>query len=766
MNHIYWIGVRKSDLLSVDSLYQGSITLFGDGDAGNFCLFKKGITRKNHNIEYDIFKKFNKEAMLQVIHDDPDAKFMFYNPILAYSLEDYLREKVICLNELSILKIINDKMLCKLWLKGSVQLLETVQMFGKELNLQNLENLLGKKDGYIIQLPVSSGGIGTYILNAQTQNSVLGRISPAQLYTVSPYYQNAISLNIHCIIYENAFQLYPISIQIIKEENSNLIYKGCDFITVDSLNSKYKKQLIEQTENICRRLCSNNYRGVCGIDFMLINNQIYFCEINPRFQSSTIVLNLALTQNHLLSINESTIDAFFGDYHLIEKAQNLAVPYSSYTYEHTENIDFHNNIFQTYFTENPQYSILKDGYSFDVDAEQGAYLYRVIFPYSLTCIIGDDLRINELLGGYSLGASIEPIRLKIMLINWGIRFSLEALSYIKENGNMREGNFSAIDIILWENFIVNCPYGINHSEYSPFIIRLIDKQLFLFLFDKKITNIRIYYESKLNLKKTSSGVLYSSVAFLAADRLRINYNPVCFFKKAERACQFCNLPENNSPYSFGDITSIIEDYINNETFRHILLGGGSSNPQSDFQEIIKLTKFIKSRTDKPIYLMSLPPHDLEIISQLYEEGISEIAFNIEIFDEKLAQYYMPGKGLISRQHYYRAFEKAVSLWGKNGNVRSMIILGLEPEESLLSGIEKLCKLGVQPMISIFRPMEGTPLSFQLPLSVQKTMDLYEKIKNICIKYGQTLGPSCVYCQNNTLSIPSNYLKTLPIIKLK
>lgn len=93
------MGIRKSDLLSVNFLYQGSITFFGDGKDGNICLFKEGIIRKNHNIELEIFKEFNRKSILQVLNEDPDAKFMFYNPILAYSLEENLRERVICLNK-------------------------------------------------------------------------------------------------------------------------------------------------------------------------------------------------------------------------------------------------------------------------------------------------------------------------------------------------------------------------------------------------------------------------------------------------------------------------------------------------------------------------------------------------------------------------------------------------------------------------------------------------------------------------------------------
>lgn len=764
MSHLYWMGIRKSDLLSVDFLYQGSITFFGDGKDGNICLFSEGITRENHNIELEIFKEFNQKSILQVLHEDPDAKFMFYNPILAYSLESNLRKKIICLNKLNVLRIINDKMLCKLWLRNTVQLIESVQMFGNELNLYNLNKLLDNKKEYIVQSPISSGGIGTYILNSQNQKEVMAKISPFQLYTVSPYYKDAISLNIHCVIFENTFCLYPISIQIIKEEDNNLIYKGCDFITANTLDSDIKKKLRLQTKSICQKLCQCNYRGICGIDFILIDGQVFFCEINPRFQASTIALNLALSENHLLSVNEATINAF-SDYQPHDKELcEIDVPYSLFAYEkNLENTEFNKNIFQTYFTMYPQYTLLKDGYSFDTEAEKGTYLFRSIFPHPLTSIVNGKLRINELLGGCKFKFSMDPICLKLMLINFGVKFTKEALCYIRETGDLREGNFSAVDIILADGFIVNCPFGINHSEYSPFSIRLVNQQLILYYFEKMITDVEIYYESKLNQKKTANGVPYYAVAFLATDRLRINYNPVCYYKNNKNACHFCNLPERNTPYTFDDITSIVDDYINHESFRHILLGGGSGNPKSNFQDVIKLTRFLKSKTDKPLYLMSLPPCDLEVISQLYTEGIDEIAFNIEVFHEKLASKYMPGKGFIPREHYYRALEKAVSLWGEGGNVRSMVILGLEPEISLLSGIERLCKMGVQPMISIFRPMENTPLSRMLPLSIQKTIELYETIESICAKYGQILGPSCVYCQNNTLSIPAKYRNKLPFV---
>lgn len=759
MEHTYWIGIRKSDLLSLENLYIGSATFFGDGKNRNISLSQIDTSRINHNINSTYFIEFYEMAMQRILDKDENAKFMFYNPIFAYSLAEKFRSRIICLNSLDVLKILNDKILCKLWLKNSIQILENVQVFGKEISLELLNSILGNKEAYIIQQPISSGGVGTYILNKDNEALVISKLFPFKQYTISAYYHNAVPINVHCVIYENGYHIYPSSIQIIKIENNNLLYKGCDFFTAESLDDKIKEELNRQVSNICERLCGIHYRGVCGIDFMIINEQVYFCEINPRFQASTAILNLALKKQNLLSINEATINAFENNYKHDKKEYILNVPYSSYAYEeHNELKSFHKNIFQTYFKAYPNYEILKDGCDFNVIAETGAYLFRTIYPHPLTSMYNNNLRMNELFTGYSLTNPIKPIQLKIMLLNFGLKISSDALAFIEKRGKIREANFSAIDIVLWDDLIINCPYSLAFTKFSPFEIKLKDQKLILYYFDSPITEIRIYYESKLNQKKTLNGTFYSSVAFLAMDRLRINYNPVCYFKKTGESCQFCNLPTKNQFYNFNTVCEIIDGYFENEQFRHILLGGGSNKFESDFSNIIKLANYLKTKSNKPLYLMSLPPSDLEIIPKLYNAGISEMAFNIEIFDENLAAKYMPGKGKISREHYFNALAKATTLCGKNGNVRSMVIIGLEPKKTLLAGIERLCQIGVQPMISIFRPMEYTPLNSLVPMTCQNIYDIYLEIHNICFKYGQSLGPTCNYCKNNTVAIPIKFEK--------
>lgn len=162
---------------------------------------------------------------------------------------------------------------------------------------------------------------------------------------------------------------------------------------------------------------------------------------------------------------------------------------------------------------------------------------------------------------------------------------------------------------------------------------------------------------------------------------------------------------------------------------------------------------IRSRSNRPIYAMCLPPKDLNVLSEFYDAGIDEVGFNLELFDREIAAKIMPAKGAIPISTYELAYKKAVSLWGRTGAVRSLLVLGLEPIESFYAGVEWLCQLGVMPIVSVFRPMDSIVLKDALPPDNQELKNIFNKATSIASKYGLTLGPSCIACQNNTLSFP-------------
>ena len=165
------------------------------------------------------------------------------------------------------------------------------------------------------------------------------------------------------------------------------------------------------------------------------------------------------------------------------------------------------------------------------------------------------------------------------------------------------------------------------------------------------------------------------------------------------------------------------------------------------------------------------PCDEEGIRKMREAGLDQLSFNIEIFDERCAAKYMPGKSENKRETYKEMLLKAQDIWFKTlsknthlafQQIRSMVILGLEPRESFAAGMDWMIGNGIQPIISLFRPLRGTPLEdcvapsmayvYKLYFALQKKIDAFNEKTGDAVPY-YMLGPDCICCQNNTLSLP-------------
>ncbi len=753
MKNIYWVGIRESDIFSCGSLYSGSITFYGSNKNGNISLFHGDYKRLNHNSNSIVFENFYNEAMSSVLKKDPKALFMFYNQNMAYKVDKEFRKKIICINSESLLQVLNNKILCKIWLKQYVPIIPNVQIFKSELSMKHAKSLFLGFDEFVLQPDISSGGHGTFLITKDNFNIIDKQLNENTLYSLSPYYKNSIPINVHVIISKNNISIYPPSIQIVKEHNNQLIYFGGDFLAYREFSEEIKNKVIQYSKKICHKMQKSGYRGICGIDFVINDANVYFMEINPRFQASTFVLNHALSIENKKTINETCIDVFFDRQINNDDKSTLKVNYSFFSYSNfSKDYFFNKHIFEKYFSLNPQSSMLKDGYTENTTSENGSYLFRCIFSHNIISIFENTIRTAEVITGFKINSIISITELKIMLIMFGITVSEKAKKHINQNGEIREANFSAIDIVIFENLIINCPYNIGLSVYSPFCIELENNSLYLTLWGHIISKVNLYPKSKVNNQTTTSGIHFSSIAFLATDRLRVNHSSVCYYKSIGKPCKFCNLPFTNQKYHKDDIYEVVKQYIDEEEFNHILIGGGSADPIDNFSDILDVVKFIRQLTNMPLYLMSTPPQNKEIINELCDAGINELAFNIEIFDRNLAKKYMPGKGIIPLSQYYSSYIEARKKLEKN-NIRCMIVLGIDDKQTVLDGIKKLCEMGVQPMLSVFRPMPNTPMENQFPIPWLEVYEIYIKSQNICSQYEIRLGPSCISCQNNTISIP-------------
>lgn len=128
-----------------------------------------------------------------------------------------------------------------------------------------------------------------------------------------------------------------------------------------------------------------------------------------------------------------------------------------------------------------------------------------------------------------------------------------------------------------------------------------------------------------------------------------------------------------------------------------------------------------------------------------DAGICGVAANLELNNVDMLKYYCPEKAIIGQENYLKYIEYAVEIFPK-GHVRSLLIVGIEPLEETLKGVEKLAMRGCLPVLSPLYPYGEASTQPSAQLLIEAKI----KSQEICDKYGIELGPTCRPCSHNTL----------------
>lgn len=763
MERIFWIGPRESDIYGLGSVFFGSITLYGSNQGRNIAYCAFNDVRINHNIDHPDSTSFILERQLEMIQRYPDCKFMTYNPNYMRNVPDPVMERMICLNPRPVLEELNDKKEFRAFARDIVPMLKACTVPGRDCSYAALRraDLWTDSDTYVIQETVSSGGHGTYYLTPENEREVLGHLDPEKEYLATGFVEHNIPVNIHAVIYDRDIVLFPASVQIIVPSGGRLLYRGADFPTFERLPACAKEQFAQSVSALCKEIQRKGYRGVLGVDGMWTESGIYILEVNNRFQGSTHLLDLALSEAGLPSVQECTMDAFRHlemEEDVGRRIRALRVPYSSFV-QINENGGFHGRYLLDRIGEDPALSkIFLDGYRKDQPIEDQACQYSLVFRSNIVSLCDRDtkVRLHPSLPAPTRewDAAIRArslTELKIGLINQGVTISPAAKAYIQAHGEMREGTYFSLDLFL-EGAYVNCPLSTKLVSFSPYSISVNAGGDGLCL--------RYYGEVLLDVDYdrrqpwTGGTPAFDKICFFATDRLRLQNNAYCTFPRNGVGCRFCEMTGALQGFTRQDILDAIDACfaLAPRPFRHILIGGASNDPGKEHDTIIAMCRRIRTHEpEMPIYLMCLPPRTREEVEDYVRAGVTEFGFNMEVFDRTLAKTYMPGKGMLSQARYLDALKWAAELVGKEGAVRCAFIAGLEPMDLLLDGIREVCRCGAAPILSVFRPIPHTQMEEEIPPSNEWLMELLERGEEICRGFGLSLGPECPACRNNTLT---------------
>lgn len=758
--HLYWIGIRESEIQETSGLFAGSITIFGTGRNGNHAFEQEFQLRYDYNQDSEQWNRYVTCQAQEIIRTDPACRFLLYDAEELHQYDPIVAERAICLNPEPLLQLLSNKFQTRQWLSETIPILPYQIRSGADIRYEQLKSEFHGEEAFVIQSSYSCGGCGTRLLTADTEMQSLKQLNPASRYAISPYQKNSVSPNIHLIVFPQAVLMLPPSIQLLEADENGFTYKGADYPAYLLLDEELRRSLETYAQRIGDVLRHAGYRGACGIDFLISNKNIYFMEINARFQSSTFLINRAITEaGWKTSVQALHVKAFQSNVPPI-LCKTLQIPYSFYHYSYSSRDAGALRYLYELFRASDGADCVDDGLNWNMRLEPGTYLFKAVFPKAISapgpegeCRCHGNIRFpKSVFPPETLHRDLE--RLKLMLLAHGVRMSKSAQTALVEAGGFNHEEFEALDLVLNGEIYVCAPYATEQSKFSPFCVEsLPEHQYALSYYGTQIARIRIRPGDTFGEKQTKHGVTYHDITYLSNDRLRVYQRSGCYFKDCGNGCRFCDIPEDCHPLALEDIFEATDTYRDHPQVRHYLIGGGSNRPEDSFKQVIQIAAHIRDTTGKPIYLMSLPPKDKETLCALKASGITEVAFNIEVFDRDLARRYMPGKGMISLSDYIRALQTAVELWGRTGAVRTIFVVGLEPAESLLQGIDCVAALGVSPILSLFRPSAGMELHWFLPPPDEAIWSIYQQAKAICSHYGVELGPYCPYCQDNTMKFP-------------
>lgn len=748
-----YIGIRSSDRMYDGGYFQSDISIFSE-DSGPDIF----STRPNQNKPNKHIVPYITDQIHHILARTPECRFAFYNGTMAYNLPSDLHQYFICLNSRELLQWLNSKPNVKRWLSNcGLPVLPYETFSGQEITANMLKQRFPQTEEYVIQSNYGGGGIGTFLVAIDHFDEVRPQLQPLRQYLVSAYMKYGVSVNTHIFIADKQTVLSPGSVQIIEQDQGQLCYRGADFIAFRALPDTCREQVRSLSLKIANRLRQTNYRGVAGLDFFVTREQEVYCmEINPRFQTSSVPLDMYL-RHHKAGIN--TADSVFA---LNEQAFSNrmtttlcfddVIDYSCYYY-YKGTLPLKYSIAKRDQLAQNGVVIHDDGFLQFAEEDlldEDSYLFRAVFPHTI-CAISPDMTLwlNDNIPVQQ--APQDLLDLKISLLNQGVNL-IGPLSRIKE------GVYESVDITYQglqysDNPIdMNCAYRINLSQLSPFLINTDDPAGTITYYGVPLGHTIIETDQLDGLSNTDRRILY-----LSTDRLRIKLVAGCEYKNIGLGCKFCNVPMSNKRFAREEIEGALLRLKEQQlSFQHILIGGGTCLAPDIWEDVVWLCRFLSADDfykDKPISLMSvLPPK--EMLPVFRTAGLSEVAFNIELVNDDLAQTLMPGKRTQPKSAYYSVLDEAVKVFGV-GSVRSALLVGLEREDALLEEVLRLAKMGVIPCLSAFRALPGSEFASAIHPDNATLRRIYINCsEHLASMDGpiKELGPKCRHCRNNMLAI--------------
>ena len=222
----------------------------------------------------------------------------------------------------------------------------------------------------------------------------------------------------------------------------------------------------------------------------------------------------------------------------------------------------------------------------------------------------------------------------------------------------------------------------------------------------------------------------------------------CEFQDKGKGCRFCSVKATvdkgnpiqikKSPEKLAEICRMATD---NDRLNYIIITGGSYiDSEHEFDMHIRTIKAIRhhlpwnGRIKGNVSMM--PPKNLERLKELYDNGVDNPSFNIEVWPHSAFSHFCPGKEMyVGFDHVINSLKRLVEFYGP-GMVWSNFVAGFVPLEDMKDGFRFMAENGIIPGANIYhaevRSVIGNSLGV---IDTGYVKQLYSYAAELYHKYG-------------------------------
>lgn len=354
-------------------------------------------------------------------------------------------------------------------------------------------------------------------------------------------------------------------------------------------------------------------------------------------------------------------------------------------------------------------------------------------------------------------------RLKVDLMTEGLSIDPETKQFLVESDDVPltladYASTSGVTLKLDGDVWVNAPI----SEFNPNFVEaptsslVVENDKLFVVRDGNAYGAEFIPVPSYHDKNLQDGTPVKWIAITHSDRVRLSPIKGCAIQ-----CDFCDIPfdkaDDEPAYRgqkvIGNILEAAGVALQDPVLpaQHVLISGGTPRKRDYGYENEVYERMVAENPDVDVDIMMVPMPGLLNIRRLGEIGVHGLSINIELWNKDIALRTMRSKAKASRELYLGFIEKAAEQFDE-GRVRSLLMVGIEPIEDTLKGVEALAQRGCDPVLSPFRPDPITPLRDMKPSTADELLEVWQRSQEIVSKYdGVKLGPRCVPCMHNTLT---------------